>query len=97
MTDYKGIKGDRVEYIASDPTLTSAEEGQVWYNSTSGTLKSLVKIQAWSSAGNLANARTAFAGCGTQTAALAGGGSPVSAATEEFSDPTLAVQTITTS
>jgi hypothetical protein len=45
MTDYKGIKGDRVEYIASDPTLTSAEEGQVWYNSTSGTLKSLVQLK----------------------------------------------------
>ena len=64
--------GDTIESVASDPSPST--EGQFWYNSTTGALKGLVQIQAWSSAGNLANARTAFAGCGTQTSALAFGG-----------------------
>ena len=36
MADYKGIKGFKVQSLASDP---SAPVGQVWYNSTSATLK----------------------------------------------------------
>ena len=89
--------GDTIESVASDPS--PATEGQFWYNSTTGALKGLVQIQAWSSAGNLANARTAFAGCGTQTSALAFGGETPSltAATEEYTNPTFAVQKITTS
>jgi hypothetical protein len=57
MTTYSDIRGYRVKYLASDPTLNTSTEGQVWYNSTSGTLKSLVQIKAWSSGGNLSTAR----------------------------------------
>ena len=57
MSEYSGIRGTRVKYLASDPTLNTSTEGQVWYNSTSGTLKSLVQIKAWSSGGNLSTAR----------------------------------------
>jgi hypothetical protein len=53
MSEYSGIRGTRVKYLASDPTLNTSTEGQVWYNSTEGTLKSLVQIKAWSSGGNL--------------------------------------------
>ena len=35
MSDYINIKGVRVQSLASDTTV----EGQVWYNSTSATLK----------------------------------------------------------
>jgi hypothetical protein len=49
MTEYSGIRGTRVKYLSSDPTLNTSTEGQVWYNSTEGTLKSLVQIKAWSS------------------------------------------------
>jgi hypothetical protein len=81
--------GDTIESVASDPSPVT--EGQFWYNSTTGALKGLVQIQAWSSAGNLANARTAFTGCGTQTSALAfGGGPPNSNSTEEYSGYTWA-------
>jgi hypothetical protein len=48
MTAYSDIRGYRVKYLASDPTLNTSTEGQVWYNSTSGTLKSLVQLKAWS-------------------------------------------------
>lgn len=53
MADYNEIKGNKVQYLTSDPTLTSANEGQVWYNSTTGVLKSVVGIEAWSSGANL--------------------------------------------
>jgi len=47
MATYEEIYGKRVDVLDSDPTLTSAYEGQVWYNSTSGTLKSVVSFGAW--------------------------------------------------
>ena len=47
MATYEEIYGKRVEVLSSDPTLSSAYEGQVWYNSTSGTLKSVVNFGAW--------------------------------------------------
>src|SRR5210317_2156745 len=71
MTEYSGIRGTRVKYLSSDPTLNTSTEGQVWYNSTEGTLKSLVQIKAWSSGGNLSNSIRNLGGAGTQTAALA--------------------------
>jgi hypothetical protein len=43
--------GDTIESVASDPS--PATEGQFWYNSTTGALKGLVQIKAWSAAGNM--------------------------------------------
>jgi hypothetical protein len=70
MTAYSDIRGYRVKYLASDPTLNTSTEGQVWYNSTEGVLKSLVQIKAWSAGGNMGTARYYLAGAGTQTAGL---------------------------
>jgi hypothetical protein len=70
MTTYNELAGFRVNYLSSDPTLNSGNEGQVWYNSTSGQLKSLVQIKSWAAGGNMATARFELAGAGTQTAAL---------------------------
>jgi hypothetical protein len=42
MATYEEIHGKRVETFSSDPTLDSTYEGQVWFNSTSGTLKTVV-------------------------------------------------------
>jgi hypothetical protein len=65
MSEYSGIRGTRVKYLASDPTLNTSTEGQVWYNSTSGTLKSLVQIKAFSSAGaNMSTARAVHGSAG---------------------------------
>ena len=75
MAEYESIHGTRVRYLSSDPTLESSYEGQVWYNSTTGTNKALVQIKAWSSGGNMNEARGQLASAGTQTAALAAGGS----------------------
>ncbi len=41
MATYEEIYGKRVKEFDSDPTLDSSYEGQVWYNSATGTLKSV--------------------------------------------------------
>ena len=37
MATYLNINGQRVQYLSSDPS--NLTEGQIWYNSTSGTAK----------------------------------------------------------
>ena len=53
MTTYKEIFGKTVKVVSTDPTDAGAE-GQVWYNSTSGTFKTVLGVGAWSAGGNLA-------------------------------------------
>ena len=75
MTTYKELFGKYVQNYASDPTSTNAE-GQIWYNTTSGTFKTaLGSFGVWATGGNLNTARTDLAGstAGTQTASLAFG------------------------
>jgi hypothetical protein len=72
MTTYKELFGKAVKYLSTDPDNAQAE-GQVWYNSTSGTFKSIVVGAAWSSSGGLGTARYALGKgtTGTQTASIA--------------------------
>jgi hypothetical protein len=72
MTTYKEIFGKYVKNYSSDPTADA--EGQVWYNTTSGTFKSVVSSGTWSSASPLITARRGLGGAGTQTSGLAFGG-----------------------
>ena len=74
MTTYNELAGLKVNYLGSDPTLNSGNEGQVWYNSATGTLKSLVQLKAWSAGSNMGTARRNLAGFGTQTSAVGAGG-----------------------
>jgi len=96
MTTYNQLAGYRVNYLGSDPTLNTGNEGQVWYNSTSGTLKSLVQLKAWSAAGNLPVAKNEAASDGTSAAGWIAGGSNTPAgntgttATDEYSGYTWA-------
>src|SRR6056300_13422 len=71
MADYTEIKGNRIQYLYSDPTLTSATEGQVWYNTATGTLKGLTQIKATSSGGNTPSNLYYPGGVGPTTATLA--------------------------
>jgi hypothetical protein len=86
MATYEEIYGKRVEVLDADPTLTTAYEGQVWYNSTTGTLKSVVASAAWISSTPLITGRQETRGAGTTTAALCIGGYTTTtiANTEEF-------------
>jgi len=83
MATYQDIKGLRVKYLSADPSTLAG--GEVWYNSTSGTLKAtVISTATWSSGGDLTSARRALWGAGTQTAGLAFGGYPTTGATEEY-------------
>ena len=88
MATYEEIYGKRVKDFDSDPTLDSSYEGQVWYNSATGTLKSVVALSAWSSGSPLTTGRNRAMGAGTNTAAVTAGGyagSPTSSnLTEEY-------------
>jgi hypothetical protein len=76
MADYKNIKGFNIQYLDSDPP--NPIEGQMWFNSTTQTLKGAevggITAGTWSSAGSLNTARSGGAGSGTTTAAITAGG-----------------------
>jgi hypothetical protein len=88
MAEYINIKGQSIEVVASDPANPTI--GQIWYNSTSNTLKGggVTTVGAWATGGNLNTATQNNSACGTQTAALKFGGQdtvPVkTGATEEY-------------
>jgi hypothetical protein len=74
MAEYINIRGQSIEVVASDPANPTI--GQIWYNSTSNTLKGggVTTAGAWATGNNMNTARTYLAGAGTQTAALGFGG-----------------------
>jgi hypothetical protein len=74
MAEYINIRGQSIEVVASDPANPTI--GQIWYNSTSNTLKGggVTTAGAWATGNNLNTARQMLAGAGTQTAGLSLGG-----------------------
>jgi len=74
MATYKGIKGVKVQSLASDPPAAQSI-GQVWYNTASNVLKySIQGDGAWSSAPSVNTAAYAPGTLGIQTAAMKFGG-----------------------
>jgi len=86
MSTYYGTYGQKVQYLASDPT--DVQIGQVWYNSTSATLKvrSATTTGTWAAGGNLNTARYGMGNAGIQTANIAFGGAtpPTTTAVENY-------------
>ena len=77
MATYKGIQGYSVQTLASDPSPTANAEGQLWYNSTSGTYKIAIAAGgAWAAGNdlNLGKGEMGSAKAGTQTACMIFGG-----------------------
>jgi hypothetical protein len=79
MADYKNIKGFNIQYLDSDPP--NPIEGQMWFNSTSQTLKGAeaggAPAGTWASGGTLNAGHGYGTGFGTQNAAVnAFGGYP---------------------
>jgi hypothetical protein len=74
MAEYINIRGQSIEVVASDPANPTL--GQIWYNSTSNTLKGggVTAAGAWATGDNMNTARFVMGNAGTQTAALAFGG-----------------------
>ena len=56
MSTYRKIHGRSIQAVTTDPT-ESVAEGQVWYNTSSNTFKSVVAGEAWSSGGPLSTGR----------------------------------------
>ena len=92
MATYKEISGTNIEVVSSDPA--NPVVGQVWYNTTTGTVKgaSVSTTGAWATGGALNTARKYLGSNGTQTSALAYGGesipSPNVALTESYNGST---------
>jgi hypothetical protein len=63
MAEYINIRGQSIEVVASDPANPTI--GQIWYNSTSNTLKGggVTTAGAWATGNNMNTARTYLAGC----------------------------------
>ena len=73
MADYQDIRGLRVKYLSADPGDPAS--GEVWYNSTTGTLRSLLVSEAWASGAPLIQERGQITMFGSQTSSVAAGGS----------------------
>jgi len=68
VSDFKTLKGLYIKSRSSDPPSPIA--GEIWYNTTTQTLKVSPLIEAFSSGGNLPQAIARAHTAGTQTAAL---------------------------
>jgi hypothetical protein len=75
MADYKNIKGFNIQYLDSDPP--NPIEGQMWFNSTTQTLKGAeaggVPAGTWASGGDLNTARRTLVGWDTNCNFSTGG------------------------
>ena len=72
MSTYKALVGKKIKSVSSDPS--NSAEGQMWYNTTTQSLRGLAINEAWVSASALNTAVYDNAGAGTQTAGLNVGG-----------------------
>jgi len=74
MTAYTGIQGQNILIVSSDPS--NPTEGQIWYNTTSNTLKAYLNTGTgvWTSAANMPYSVGDLGGAGITSAALAFGG-----------------------
>ena len=87
LTAFPATVGDFVEVTASDVPASPSTLGQLFYNSTSGTLKGVQTLGAWSSGGNMSTARSSGAGAGASVSSglvFGGGSTPVRNLSEEY-------------
>ena len=73
MSTYKEIHAKAIKSVSTDLSSTN-NTGQIWYNTTTNTFKSIVNFAAWSSSTPLTTGRLYGSGFGPQTAAVAAGG-----------------------
>jgi len=60
MADYINIRGQNIEVVASDPANPTL--GQIWYNSTSNTLKGEnLGTASWATGNSMGTARNRMA------------------------------------
>jgi len=90
MTTYKTIRGTHIVSVTSDPP--APVNGQMWYNSTTRTLKGFTSSPAgtWATSGSMNTGRRGGGSKGSQTSGIAVGGNvpPASGAVELFNGST---------
>ena len=72
MATYKELHGQAVKDESSDPTAA----GEIFYNSSTNTFRSVIQTEAWRSQSPLSEGRSLAGTAGTSTAGLAFGGEP---------------------
>ena len=72
MSTLKEIRGQTIRSLSSDPSPVTT--GDMWYNSTSQTLKGRQGVGAWTSGGALGTGRHLMGFGGTQTAGIIASG-----------------------
>ena len=72
MSTYREIVGKKIRKVTSDPS--TGIDGQMWYNSTTGSIRGLAIFEAWTSSAPMSTAMDQLGGTGTQTADLGAGG-----------------------
>jgi len=85
MATYREIHGKAVKSLSTDPS-GETDAGQIWYNTSSDSFKSILNLEAWSSAAPLSQKRTDPSGFGIQTANVCATGNipPRTGVTEEY-------------
>ena len=73
MATYREIHGKAVKSLGTDPSAET-DAGQIWYNTSSDTFKTIVNLEAWSSASSAVTQMHAGQGFGSQTDAVGAGG-----------------------
>ena len=81
MSTYKEIIGKKIKSVSSDPS--DSADGQMWYNTTTQSLRGLAITEAWASSGPLPEANYGAAGAGSQTDMIYFGGAPYPALTNK--------------
>ena len=69
MSTYKEVFGKYVRSVSSDPPA-AAGSGEIWYNTSSNTFKTVALVFAWSSGGALPGTAPETVATGPQTSAL---------------------------
>jgi len=68
VSTYREIIGKKIKKVSADPS--SGIDGEMWYNSTTKSIRGLAITEAWSSASALNTAVYYNCGAGDQTAAF---------------------------
>jgi len=72
MSTYRKLHGRSIQAVTTDPT-ESVAEGQVWYNTTSDTFKTVLTQESWVASSKMNTPRATMAGGGIRTSAIISG------------------------